>query len=197
LVLCGGIGALLFTAVYLIAGVAQPGYDAWSDAISALSLGPGGWVQQVNFIVFGLLLILAAIGWYRLLAHAPGGFWFPLLQGIGGAGLISVGVLTSGTPHTILAYGLIVAFALSCFALASQFAGTLRWRGWAVYSGITGALILIFWGAFAQGATGNVAGLVPVAGLVERFSAGSHAFWVVALTAMAWLQYRKQRRVAA
>ena len=44
LVSCGGVGAFLFTVTYLIEGITQPGYNAWQQPISALSLGPGGWV---------------------------------------------------------------------------------------------------------------------------------------------------------
>ena len=108
LVSCGGIGAILFTATYLIEGVTQPGYDAWQQAIAALSLGPGGWVQQVNFVVFGVLLVLSAVGWYRVLLPGRDARWFPLLQGIGGLCLIGVGVVSVLTPlHTILAWALI------------------------------------------------------------------------------------------
>lgn len=193
LVSCGGIGALLFTVTYLIEGITQPGYNAWQQAISALSLGPSGWVQQVNFIVYGVLLVLASVGWYRLLLPGRNAIWFPLLQGIAGLGLIGVGVFTSGTPHTLLAYALIFALAIGCFALATPFWVDLRWRRWAVYSWITGALILIFWGGFIQGANGNVAGLTPIAGLVERLSAGSHALWLVVLTATLVAQHQSKR----
>jgi hypothetical membrane protein len=186
LVSCGGIGALLFTVTYLIEGITQPGYDAWRQAISALSLGPGGWVQQVNFIVFGVLLILASVGWYRLLLPDRNAIWFPLFQGIGGLGLMSVGVVTSGTLHLLLANALIYAFAIGCFALAPRFWVARQWRGWAVYSGITGVLILLFWGLFIQGATGSIAGLV------ERLSAGSHALWLCVLTATALVQARRR-----
>jgi uncharacterized protein DUF998 len=192
LVSCGGIGALLFTAIYLIEGITQPGYDAWRQTISALSLGPSGWVQQVNFIVFGALLVLASVGWYRLLRPGRNAIWFPLFQGLGGLGLMSVGIVTSGTLHTLLAYALIYALAIGCFALATRFGVTRQWRGWAVYSGITGVLILLFWGMFIQGANGNVAGLTPLAGLIERLSAGSHAVWLCVLTATVLVQAREQ-----
>jgi hypothetical protein len=192
LVSCGGIGALLFTVTYLIEGITQPGYNAWQQAISALSLGPNGWVQQVNFIVYGVLLVLASVGWYRLLLPGRNAIWFPLFQGIGGLGLISVGVVTSGTLHTLLAYALIFALAISCFALASRFWVDLHWRGWAVYSCITGVLIEIFWGMFIQGANGNVAGLTPLAGLIERLSAGSHALWLCVLTATLLAQHQSR-----
>lgn len=197
LVSCGGIGALLFTATYLIEGFTQPGYDAWRQAISTLSLGPGGWVQQVNFIVFGVLLILASVGWYRLLLPGRNAIWFPLFQGIGGVGLIGVGVFTSGTLHTLLAYALIYALAIGCFALAPHFWAEPHWRGWTVYSDMTGVLIFLFWGMFILGATGTVAGLTPLAGLIERLSAGSHALWLCVLTAAVLVQHRRRSRPSA
>jgi hypothetical protein len=46
---------------------------------------------------------------------------------------------------------------------------------------------------FIQGANGNVAGLTPIAGLVERLSAGSHALWLVLLTATLVAQHRSRR----
>ena len=194
LVSCGGIGAILFTATYLIEGATQPGYDAWQQAIAALSLGPGGWVQQVNSVVYGVLLVLAAVGWYRVLLPRRDARWFPLLQGIGGLCLIGIGVVSVLTPlHTILAWALILSLALGCCAVAGQFGTVLHWRGWAVYSYITGALILIFWGAFQQGASGNVAWLVPITGLTERFAAGSHALWMGVVVVMLFFQQRRQR----
>jgi hypothetical protein len=187
----------MFTVTYLIEGITQPGYDAWKQAISALSLGRHGWVQQVNFIVYGVLLILAAVGWYRLLPPGRNAIWFPLCQGIGGLGLIGVGLITSGTLHTLLAYVLIYALAIGCFALAPRFWIERRWRGWTVYSDITGVLILLFWGIFVQGANGNLAKVTPIAGLVERLSAGSHALWLCALSATLLVQHWIRRRASA
>lgn len=192
LVSCGGIGALLFTVTYLIEGFAQPGYDAWQEAISALSLGPDGWVQQVNFIVFGVLLVLASVGWYRLLLPGDNAIWFPLFQGLGGLGLMSVGVVTSGTQHSVLAYALIYALAISCFALAPRLWRDWQWRGWTVYTDVTGVLIFLFWGLFILAANGNVAALTPLAGLIERLSAGSHALWLCVLTATLLGQHRRR-----
>jgi Protein of unknown function (DUF998) len=210
LVSCGGVGAFLFTVTFLIERIAQPGYDAWQQPISALSLGPGGWVQQVNFVIYGVLLVLSAVGWYRLLTPVRGRIWFPLLQGITGLCLIGAGVFSMdpfpgyppgaapatstvhGTVHSILAWVLILTLAGACFAFA-QYARLTHWRGWLVYSLITGMLILIFWGAFVQGASGTVAGLVPLAGLAERLSAGSHDLWICLLVVTLFFQKRSQR----
>jgi len=43
---------------FMIEGWLHPGYDPLKMYVSALSLGPRGWVQIVNFMVFGGLLIV-------------------------------------------------------------------------------------------------------------------------------------------
>ena len=209
LVSCGAVGAFLFTVTYLIEGVTRPGYDAGTQPISALSLGPGGWVQQVNFVVFGVLMVLSAVGWYRFLTPGRGAIWFPLLQGISGLCLIGAGVFSMdpfpgyppgvtlaastvhGTLHSTLAWVLIISLAMGCFVFAQYARVLLHWRGWFVYSLITGMLILIFWGAFVQGAEGAVAGLVPLVGLTERLSAGSHALWICLLVVTLFFRRRR------
>jgi len=55
----GVAGAVLFTTIYLIEGMTRPDYNALQQPISALSLGPGGWLQQANFILYACLLRLA------------------------------------------------------------------------------------------------------------------------------------------
>ena len=83
------------------------------------------------------------------------------------------------------------------FALAPRFWVERRWRGWAVYSTVTGMLVLLCWEMFIQRAKGNVAGLTPLAGLVERSSAVSHALWIVVLTAAVLVHRMRQRASSA
>jgi hypothetical protein len=52
----GIIGPALFVAVFLVEGAIRPGYNPLAEFVSALSLGPRGWIQITNFIIFGLLL---------------------------------------------------------------------------------------------------------------------------------------------
>lgn len=68
----GVIAPLLFAAVFTIDGAVTHGYSAYNEAISYLDLGSYGWVQRVNFILFGLLLMLFAIAYIK---YMP-----PLLQ---------------------------------------------------------------------------------------------------------------------
>jgi Protein of unknown function (DUF998) len=95
LVSCSGVEALLFTATFLLEGITRPGYDASQQPISALSLGTGGWVQQVNFVVFGILTLLSAFGWHGLLRPGGASIVFPLFQSLAGLGLIGIGFFLS------------------------------------------------------------------------------------------------------
>jgi hypothetical membrane protein len=78
LLLAGGaIGPLLFIVVFLIEGATRPHYSAWQDAVSALELGEGGWMQRANFIVCGALVFGFAIGLRRVLRTGRGSTWGP------------------------------------------------------------------------------------------------------------------------
>jgi Protein of unknown function (DUF998) len=73
---CGVLGSLLFTGTFLAEGATRAGYDPWRQPISALSLGPGGWLQSVNFVVFGLLMACFALG-RSTPSHFARGYWRP------------------------------------------------------------------------------------------------------------------------
>ena len=60
--LAGMVGPLLFIAVFTVEGWLRPGYDARRMFISALSLGPRGWIQIVNFLVLGVLFFVFSRG---------------------------------------------------------------------------------------------------------------------------------------
>jgi Protein of unknown function (DUF998) len=183
---CGAFGGVLFAATYLIEGATRPGYDAIQYAISVLSLGPGGWLQQVNFVIFGVLALVSAVGWRLALTPGIGRFWYPLLKAIIGLGLIvdgffsqdpvtgyPVGAVVGATTthavvHTLAAFVSITAIAISAFVLARRFAVEPRWRGWVVYTILTGVLTIALIAAF--GAANNHVG--APAGLFERLATG-------------------------
>ncbi len=58
----GMVGSALFVAVFTVEGWLRPGYNPLEMFISAVSLGPRGWVQIANFIILGLLLALFTWG---------------------------------------------------------------------------------------------------------------------------------------
>ena len=61
-VLAGILGPALFVIAFTIEGWLRPGYNTLSTYVSALSLGPDGGVQIVNFIISRALMIVFARG---------------------------------------------------------------------------------------------------------------------------------------
>jgi hypothetical protein len=58
----GIIGPILFVVIFMLEGGFRPGYDPLKMFISELSLGARGWIQVVNFVFFGLLLLIFTRG---------------------------------------------------------------------------------------------------------------------------------------
>jgi hypothetical protein len=58
----GIIGATLFVLIFTLEGWYRPGYKPLEMYVSALSLGSRGWIQILNFIVFGMLLFVFSRG---------------------------------------------------------------------------------------------------------------------------------------
>ena len=203
----GTVGGLVFTGAYLAEGATRAGYRALAQPISALSLGPGGWVQQLNFIVFGLLVCASAAGWRAALAPGRGAVAFPALRVIAGVGLLMDGLFAQdpsggyppGVPvgastvhgqlHTLFAMITITALAAGCFVLAARFAAEPAWRSWAVPAAAAGVATIVFIAAF--GAAGGHGG---VAGLWERAAGGAtSALTVAVLVRLAVLSRRAAR----
>jgi hypothetical protein len=196
LLAAGTAGGLAFTGVYLAEGATRAGYRTLAQPISALSLGPGGWVQQLNFIVFGVLVCLSAAGWRAVLASGRGALAFPVLRVIAGVGLVMDGLFAqdpsggyppgarAGVPtvhgqlHTLFAMITITALTSGCFVLAARFAAEPGWRRWAVFAAAAGMATIVFIAAF--GAAGGHGGL---AGLWERAAGGATSVLTVAVLA--------------
>ncbi len=58
----GMIGPVHIVSIFIIEGRLRVGYNSLAMYVSALSLGPSGWVQILNFVIFGLLLLAFARG---------------------------------------------------------------------------------------------------------------------------------------
>lgn len=187
--LCGAIGGPLFVIAFLIEGAARADYDPIRHPVSSLSLGPSGWTQIANFVVTGLLMLLFASGLCQTLrASGRPSTWGPLLIGAYAIGLVGAGVFVAdpvsgyppGTPgqgvHTWhgnlhdFPFSLMVfaALAASCFVFTRRFAGWGQ-RGWAVYSAVTGVLIVIGFGLSGQ-AFSQAEGIAEIGGLLQRLT---------------------------
>ncbi|MFW6089068.1 MAG: DUF998 domain-containing protein [Gemmatimonadota bacterium] len=79
--ICGMVVGPFYLAVGLAQAFLRDGFDLGRHSLSALANGPGGWVQTANFVLSGLMVIIAAVGIRRALrprARASGWFlgWF-------------------------------------------------------------------------------------------------------------------------
>ncbi|MBO0823935.1 MAG: DUF998 domain-containing protein [Actinobacteria bacterium] len=92
LLACGAVAGPLFVTAVLVQAVTRPGFDLTRDAASLLDTGSWGWIQVVNFIVTGLLFIVAGAGLRRALNGGRGSRWAPRLLIITGAGCIGGGI---------------------------------------------------------------------------------------------------------
>ena len=159
----GMIGPILFGILIVILTLLQ--YDfllglGWNPIQSsdvpwpsALALGPYGWLQVVNFVIFGLLLIAFAVGLHR---EIVGGRWAkagPLLLITAGIALVLCGFKTdphlANGPQTIqgwihgLAFFLLVGSIIpSFFVMWLRLRKDSRWRGFDWYTLISGVLAL-------------------------------------------------------
>ncbi|TKK89367.1 DUF998 domain-containing protein [Herbidospora galbida] len=185
LLLCAAVAGPLWSAVSLAQAATREGFDLTRHPLSLLSTGSLGWLQILNFVVGGVLLLLGAAG----LRRALDGGWAPRLVAAAGVGMAAAGVLVmdpadgfpAGTPagpgalgpsgigH--LAAGSLTFFSLiaACYVLGRRFSRAGQ-RGRAVASRVSGTALLL----------GNLWAM-------SGGTAGSLTLAVGAITAMLWV----------
>lgn len=153
LLIIGALAPVLFAITYTVDGLTRPGYDAMRDTISALSIGPHGWVQITNFVVFGCLTAISALAWRASLAPGRGASAIPVLKGVMAVGLTVAGLslmdqtgdsttTLHGMLHNLASFMTLIATWCSVFVFASRFAAEPGWRLWSVFAVVSGLLVI-------------------------------------------------------
>ena len=197
LLYAGVIGPLLFIVVFLVEGLTRPGYSAWRHYVSQLATGDGGWMQVVNFLVCGTLIIAFAIGLRFALRGSRASVGAPVLFGLFGTALLVAGIFVTdpalGYPvgaaqvHTM--HGMIHGFsglaafsllAASGFVMAWHFAAEPGSRRWQLYSLGVGLLIVAFFIASTTVSTLDARGAWPNAptGFFQRIAIIGGWTWI-------------------
>lgn len=198
LLACGVVAGPLYLVVAAVQAVTREGFDLRRHAVSLLSNGDLGWVQIANFVVTGLLVVVAAVAMRRVLNAGPGRTWGPVLVGLYGVGVVASGVLVAdpadgfpigtppGVPEQVSWHGALhfvaggVAFlslVAACLVFGRRFARLGR-PGWARYSLVTGVGFLAVWSALvASGGTS------PAVNLAFAVAVAAGWVWVSALAA--------------
>lgn len=199
---CGVVGPLAFIVTFLIEGATRPGYSAWRDYVSDLSLSNQGWMQVANFLVCGTLTLAFAIGLRQAWHTGKGAVWGPLLLGVFGLGLIVAGLNTTdpqlgyppgadftapqtlhGTIHGIAGLCCFLSVGIAAFVMARRFAADPAWKGWAVYSRLTGSTIIVFFILSTVASVLDEKGIMPDAptGILQRVAIIVGWGWVALL----------------
>jgi hypothetical membrane protein len=188
---CGVIAGPLFVLVWLIEGFVRPDYSPLRHPVSSLSLGDGGWVQSLTFLVCGALTLAFAVGLWRLRESR----WGPILVGLIGLGFIGAGLFATdpiggyppGTPDRLTTYTMsgalhqafsalfFLGLPIACFVYARSLP-----RAWAVYSILSGIAFLITFVLAAMGFA-QTPPFEPYGGLFQRLSIVIGEAWLTAL----------------
>lgn len=146
----GVAGPVAFVALVLVQDLLRADRSPVADPVSALAAGPGGWVQQLAFIVLGLLAVPFAVALHRSVRRARFGVVGPALLALTGVmNVIAVafpmqeadsGAVLAPPGHVVAGTVFFSTAALSLLALAPRLARDPLWRGLARYTLIAGAV---------------------------------------------------------
>jgi hypothetical membrane protein len=177
---CAGIvGPILFTVVFLAQeALRRDTFNPLAEPISALEVGPNGWVQQLNFLVFGLLTMAHAIGLHRGMGSARGGWAGPALLFLTGmaalvAGAVpwredAAGVAYAPAGHTVGGMIFFLGSPAALIVLSRRMRHDPSWRGLAPYTLGSGLVLLALAVVGAVFVRPEAAPLHDWAGLVQR-----------------------------
>src|SRR5215210_5430410 len=173
LAIAGIVGPIMFAVVALVQSLLRPEHSLVADPISALAAGPSGWVQDVNFLVFGSLMIAYGIGLHlgvRQTRWGVVGLAFLVLSGVGlvWAGLFpatdATGALQEDRVLHIVAFPMtFLGAGIGLIVMSRRMAGDPRWRSVATYALATGIAVLVL--------------LLAGVGLVRAPGAPLHPWW--------------------
>ena len=184
---------VLFVATFTIEGLIRPGYDPLSMYVSALSFGPEGWIQILNFIVFGVLLLIFASSVAAAFREGKASKTGALLLR-----MIAVCILFSGPfvmdpmgtlPSAMTLHGIIhgalggIAFTLmpiSCFVFWRRFREDPKWlplQQWSWAAGVIVAAAVVFLTIATKIPAAHDA-FAPWFGLIQRMVIVPYMVWL-------------------
>jgi hypothetical membrane protein len=175
----GIVGPILFTVAFFAQEALRAAeYSPVAEPVSALEAGPNGWIQQLSFVVFGLLTIAFAAGLHRGLRPTRAGIAAPAILTISGIGLLLAaafplredagGVTYDPGGHVVAG---VMFFATSAIGLVVLSRRMVRDPRWSTLAGYTLAAGTTAFAAFIAAGTlvmPDDAPLHPWAGLVQR-----------------------------
>lgn len=191
--LAGIIAPPLFAAITVVAGLVRPGYDPVRRTVSALAVGPGGWLQTAGFVLLGVLSLAFALGLARAVSERRAARVAGVLTGLLGLLALAFAVFPTDAPgepdtfhgqvHDWLVIALALCFPVAVIGVACALRRVAGWRRIAVFSAAVGAVALalaLFWLAVPSAVSR------PWTGLYERVWIGVQLVWLEVLALRVW-----------
>jgi hypothetical protein len=182
----GVLAGPFYIGVSLAQALTRNGFDLTRHEWSLLANGPGGWVQVLNLILSGLMVVAAAAGFRRALGKGRGARWAPRLLAAYGVALVAAGAFRadpmngfpvgtadgppahptlSGALHVVAGGVGFLALVAATWLLAGRFRHDGR-RKQAAVTRTTGVVFLVAFAGIASGGTSPVVNLAFTAAVV-------------------------------
>lgn len=191
----GIIGPVLFVTVFTVEGWSRSDYHPRSMFVSELSLGPDGWVQIVNFVISGALLVVFGRALAPSLRSRPAGGAGPLLLQIIGLSLMASGPFVTdpsalfdqhsihGVIHGVFGAVVFSLAPVTCFVFYRRFRRDPAWRGFAAWTLAVGVVLVLGLGLLKVAQQPGSA-LFAWKGLVQRVVLVGFMGWVFTVAAL-------------
>jgi len=192
------VGPLLFLLVATIEGALRGGYDPIAQPISALAIGPRGWVQQLNFA-----LLTASFGSFALVlkANVQGGgatlgasiFWLMTI-GVGLAGVFVMDAIgapptTAGRIHEAAGFLVFPWIPVVLLVLARSFRHDAAWRPYfkpTLFAGLLCLALMVFFLLFVGTPSASPRLASAFRGLVQRLVLTPFFVWIALVARRAY-----------
>jgi hypothetical membrane protein len=150
----GLTGPVLFTLTWVAQELFRiEEYSPIKEPISALAAGPNGWIQSVNFAVFGVLTMVFAVGLYEVARWSKPGVVGSVLFLVSGVGLLmaavfplredAAGVTYDPGWHFVAGMTFFTSSALALVVISFAFANRAAFRRLAMPVRVAGILMLL------------------------------------------------------
>ena len=149
----GIAGPFIFAVVALVHSLLRPDHSLLRHPVSALAAGPSGWVQNVNFLLFGLLMIAYAMGLHLGVRPSRWGLVGVMFLVLSGGGLMWGGVFpaTDDTgafdgDRLLHIPGFVMTFlggGIGLVLMSRRMVRDPSWRGLSTYALATGVAMLV------------------------------------------------------
>jgi len=196
--LVAGAGPVAFLAVATIEGFLRPDYDPVAQPISALALGPRGWIQAANFALITASFAAFAVVLRTAVPRGVASRAAPAVLAVMAVGTALAGIFpmdplgvaasTASKLHELASLLVFPGMPVLLLVAARRFRGDPRWRRYFAYTLATGVFTAVALATFLVlvGPPGATYPLAAVRGLAQRIILVPFFAWIAVITRAAY-----------